>query len=332
MRVETLPQFPKPLPRIIVGTAALGSPLPWPFVSKASVATDMRLLDDMVALGCTAFDTAPVYGLGASERRLGEWMFRRKNRDRIFLITKGAHPSVPFNSSRFNADAITADLDASLKRLRTQTIDLYLLHRDDPSQPVDDVLDTLSRLRDADKIRAYGVSNWSPSRIEAASEFLRRNGMPPLAANSPHFSLLAWQQAPWAGCVSLSGADAATARAQHARSQLPVLAWSPLGRGFFSDRISETTRPALYDFASRWCLRCYGSAENFARRRRARDLAVRRGATAVQIALAYLFSQPFPVFAVIATSSATRMRQNVAATDLRLSAAELRYLETGAEH
>jgi aryl-alcohol dehydrogenase-like predicted oxidoreductase len=289
----------------------------------------MRLLDAFVDLGCIAFDTAPVYQLGGSERFLGSWSSRRRNRQRLFFITKCAHPNVVLNSSRFNVRAITEDLHASLKRLRTDTIDLYLLHRDEPSVSFAEILDLLASLQREGKIRAFGVSNWTTPRIEEAARYLEARGLTPIAASSPHFSLLEWVRRPWRGCVSIAGLREQPARDFHTKSKMPVLAWSPLGRGFVSDRVPESGQPRRFDLQVYMSLRSYGTPGNFLRRQRANELALKRGVSAAQIGLAYLFSQPFPVFAIVSSSSLARMRENVSASELRLTPEELAYLETG---
>ncbi len=305
----------------------MGSVLPAPLVSQGSKQDSFELLDAFVDLGLTAFDTAALYQAGGTERLLGDWLSERRNRDRLFLITKGGHPNVVFNSSRFNAAAITEDLNASLRRLRTDHIDLYLLHRDDPSRPVDEVIGLLAGFQRKGKIRAYGVSNWSVERIEGAVGFAHDRDLPSVAVNSPHYSLVDWVSPPWPGCVSLAGEDGRSARAYHARTQLPVLAWSSLGHGFFSDRVVENARPGLLDLKTRAAFDTYGSPSNFARRARAAELGREHGVSAAQIALAYLFHQPFPVFAVVASSSAEKMKRNVVAAGLSLTPDELQFLE-----
>lgn len=305
----------------------MGSVLPAPFVSQASKQDSFRLLDGFLDLGLTAFDTAALYQAGGTERLLGEWQTDRRNRDRLFLITKGGHPNVVFNSSRFSAAAVAEDLHGSLRRLRTDHIDLYLLHRDDPSRPVDEVIGLLARFQREGKIRAYGVSNWSVERIDGAVGFARDRNLPIVAVNSPHYSLLDWVTPPWPGCVSLAGNEARAARAYHTRTQLPVLAWSSLGHGFFSDRLVENTRPGLLDLKTRAALDTYGSPANFARRARATEVGQKHGMSAAQIALAYLFHQPFPVFAVVASSTAEKMKRNVVAAGLSLTPDEIRFLE-----
>jgi aryl-alcohol dehydrogenase-like predicted oxidoreductase len=116
--------------------------------------------------------------------------------------------------------------------------------------------------------------------------------------------------------VSIAGASGRSAREFYARSQLPVLAWSPLGQGFFGGREGGGDRT-------------YRTDANLARRERAAQLADQRGVHVDQIALAYLFSQPFPVSAVVATRSAERMKRNLEATELRLSTEDLHFLEGG---
>jgi len=324
MRIATLPPSPKPLSGIVLGTDTLGAIFPW-----SSTAQTMRFLDATLDLGCTAVDTAAVYLLGGSERLVGEWISSRKLRDRIFLITKGAAPGLPFNTSRFDVHAIEADLHASLRRLRTDHVDLYLLHRDDPSRPFEDVLALLARFHREGKCTSYGVSNWTLPRIQAAIRFLEAEGLPPLAASSPHYSLVDWTHLFLPGCISIAGSAGDAARSFHEKTRLPVLAWSPLGRGFFGPRASQSTRPPWHNPWQLWLHRTYASEANFARRRRAQQIAQARGVTDAQIALAFLVSQPFPVFPIVGTHSIDNMRRNLEACEIRLTPSECLYLESG---
>jgi aryl-alcohol dehydrogenase-like predicted oxidoreductase len=281
------------------------------------------LLDGILELGCSAFDVAASYRVGGTERLIGGWIASRRNRDRLFLISKGAHPYPIVQPHRLNPQALSADLHASLKRLRTERVDLYLLHRDDENAPLEPLLETLTMFQRQGKLGAWGVSNWTHQRIRALSMLAQSAGVPSVAASSPHFSLLEWVKPPWNGCVSIAGESHSEARAYYETAQLPVLAWSPLGSGFFSPRRGWAS-------ASR-SLRTYGSRSNFARRRRAEELAKKYDRSPAQIALAYLYSQPFPVFAVVAASTTQHMMSNLEATSLRLSMNEIRWLEMGDE-
>ena len=142
-------------------------------------------------------------------------------------------------------------------------------------------------------------------------------GVPLPAASSPHFSLLEWKRPPWSGCVSVAGEAQHEARAFYTATQLPVLAWAPLGSGFFAEQVGGGAR-------------VYDTRANHARKERAAELGKRLGLLPTQVALAYLFSQPFPVSAIVSTRLAHNMRSNLAAARHRLSEREIRWLEVGA--
>jgi len=306
-----------PIPRVILGTSNVGSVAPDALVSTANREAAFRYLDSMLEAGCSAFDIAASYQLGGTERIIGHWLASRRNRARLFLITKGGHPYPIVQPRRLTPKALRADLDDSLRRLQTDQVDLYLLHRDDPGSPLEPILESLVSFQRQGHIKAWGVSNWSHERIAALGALASAAGLPPVAASSPHFSLAEWASVPWKGCVSIAGDANRDARAFYARTQLPVLAWSPLGRGFFSGDGGKKDQET------------YAIPANFARRQRAEKLASKYEMTAANIALAYLFSQPFPVFAVVAASTAEKMKNNLAATTLRLPKSEVRWLESG---
>ncbi len=306
----------KEVPRVLLGTSGLGSVLPDALVTASARERELRYLDAMVELGCTALDLAASYQVGGTERLVGHWLRTRGHRDRLFLVGKGGHPFPVVAPHRVTPEALTADLEATLRRLGTEHLDLYLLHRDDAGAPLEGIAGCMERHVREGKIGAWGVSNWTHDRIVALDAAARAAGAPAVAASSPHFSLVEWAGAPWKGSVSIAGEAGAEARAFHRRTQLPVLAWSPLGRGFFADGAASGGT--------------YGGEANRARRERAASLARERSVTAAQIALAYLFQQPFPVFAVVATRSPENMRRNLEATAIELDAGTLRWLESGA--
>lgn len=300
------------IPRIVVGTARLGFVLPDGLAGRSRREQELRTLDALVDAGCTAFDLAASYQLGGTERLFGRWLASRGHRERLLLIGKGGHPYPGVRPNRLTGAALSADLQASLRRLGVDRLDLYLLHRDVPAAPLEPMVRMLGGAHRAGEIGSWGVSNWSVARIEAIQAAAGEEGLPPMAASSPHFSLVDWVRPPWSGSVSIAGPANRAARAFHARTQLPVLAWSPLGSGFLT---SDQDRGS------------YGSAANAARRERVRALARERGWTAAQVALAYLFSQPFPVSAVVAASTVAKMQENLAAAELRLSPGEVQALE-----
>ena len=320
MEYARIAGIPCPVARVVLGTASLGGPLPHESFTRRARHRLFDFLSEVLDSGGNAFDTGRIYGLGRSERLLGEWMAATGTRDRVVVITKGAHPSLLTFKSRMRSRDIEHDLAQSLRALRTDHVDLWLLHRDDPRVPVSAIMETLHSLRERGVIRACGVSNWSHQRVQEANQFARAQGIPGLAASSPQFSLAEWRRAPFPGCVSVSGARGREARAWYGASGVPLLAWSSLAAGYFAPPgPGKSRRPPA----------AYRVKENEGRLSRARELAERRGITPAQVALAWLLSQPFQVFPIVGTRRAARFREDAGAMDVRLSPSEIDWLESG---
>jgi len=294
--------------------------------SDLDEAKSFALLDQVYELGGNTIDTAHVYSNGNSERIIGRWMQARGLRDKIVIVTKGAAHSE--DRRRMTPFDIASDLHDSLARLKTDYIDLYLLHRDDPDVPFEPIIDVLNKYQRAGRLHAFGVSNWSHERIEAANAYAQANGLEPFVASSPQFSLAESLDEPWPLCISVSGSVGAAARVWYAQTQMPLLVWSPLASGFFSGRFR---RDNLHTFGEReWdrvCVRTYASEANFQRLDRAGILAAEKGLTAAQIALAYVTNQPMDVFVAVGSSSGEKLRANVEASEVRLTSQEMAWLD-----
>ena len=321
MEYARIPGVPCPVARIVLGTASLGGRLLSQGRSSRSRHQLFDFLGEVLEAGGNVFDTARVYGLGLSERILGDWMAEAGTRDRVVVITKGGHPSLLTFRSRMRSRAVERDLERSLRALRTDRVDLWMLHRDDPRVPVSAIMEILHSLRERGTIRAYGVSNWSHERVEEANRFARAQGIAELAASSPQFSLAEWRRPPFPGCVSISGQQGAGARAWYGASGVPLFAWSSLAGGLFAPPPASGKAHSMPA--------AYRAKENEKRLTRARQLADLKGVTPSQAALAYLLSQPFQVFPIVSTHRASRFRENAAALGLRLTPSELEWLESG---
>jgi aryl-alcohol dehydrogenase-like predicted oxidoreductase len=258
-------------------------------------------------------------------------MQNRSLREKVVIITKGAAHSE--DRRRMTPFDIASDLYDSLARLKTDYIDLYLLHRDDPNAPFELIMDTLNEHMRAGRLRTIGASNWSHQRIEAANAYAQANGLQSFVASSPQYSLADCMEEPWPLCLSISGPHESAAREWYTRSQMPLLAWSPLASGFFSGRFR---RDNLHMFGEReWdrvCIRSYATEANFQRLDRAGVLAAEKGLTAAQIALAYVMNQPMNVFAVVGPSSGKKFKDNVEAGDIRLTQQEMAWLDLRSEN
>jgi len=254
--------------------------------------------------GVTFFDTAEVYGAGANEELLGEAV--EPFRDEVVLATKFG-----FANAQVGADLdsrperIRRVTDQSLKRLRTDYIDLLYQHRVDPAVPVEEVAGTVRDLIAAGKVRHFGLS-------EAGAQSLRRaHAVQPVTALQSEYSL--WWREPenevLPVCEELG---------------IGFVPFSPLGRGFLTGGIGEATTFAEGDM--RRIVPRFGAdvrRANLALVERLRIIAGQRGATPAQIALAWLLSRKPWIVPIPGTSKVTRLDENLGAATLMLSPSEL---------
>ena len=237
-------------------------------------------------LGMNLVDTADIYGLGwggkafgEAEENLGRILAGAPHlRDRMVLATKGGIiPGVPYNSGR---DAITAACEASLRRLRTDVIDLYQIHRPDMLTHPAEMAEALSGLRTAGKIREVGVSNFTPRQHEALAAHLPFA----LATTQPEYS--AAHLAPLRdGTLDLCMRDGVV-----------PLAWSPLGGGRLAD--GSGARPDLLAVLDR--------------------LAAREGVDRAVVAVAFVLAHPAKPVALLGTQRPERLARLALATGLQL--------------
>lgn len=316
MQYGTIPGVDKPVSRLVQGTL---------MASSQDLAGAFALFDGIFAQGCTAFDTAHVYGQGDNERTVGRWVRERGIRERVVIIGKGAHHSQ--DRRRVTPFDIAADIHDSLARFQFDYIDLYLLHRDDPDVPVGPIVEALNEHLRAGRIRAFGGSNWGVARIQAANAYAAERGLTPFVASSPNFSLAEQVEEPWPGCLTISGPGRAADRAWYAAQKMPLFTWSSLAGGFLSGRFSRENIGAAEGYFDTLAARCYGSEANFERLDRARRLAAERGLSVPQVALAYVLSQPLDIYALVGSASPAEFAANAAAAELRLSPDELAWLD-----
>lgn len=275
------------------------------------------LLDAWREAGGNIVDTAHVYHAGHSERALGHWVESRGVRAELVILTKGAHPNL--DRRRVTPEDITCDLRDSLARLRTDYIDLYLLHRDDPTVPVEEIVDALNEHHQAGRIRAFGGSNWSTARLDAANAYAAREGLVGFTASSSHLSLAVPNEELWPGCLDARSSED---RTWYADRQLPLFAWSSQARGFFRGVSPPEGSPE-----GEFVRRVYDSPHNQERLRRAEQLGQERGFSAIQVALAWVLHQPFPVFPIIGPANVNELLSSLRGLELELTPRDAAWLE-----
>lgn len=281
------------------------------------------LLDGFVAAGGNVVDTAYVYARGQSEVALGMWLKARGARHQITIVGKGGFGAHPDGSVMVTPELIAEHLGVSLGRLGVDTIDLYVLHRDDPRVPVEEIVDAMNEHVEAGRIRAWGGSNWSHRRIAEANTYADSARLHGIVASSPNLALAVPLEPMWSDNVTIAG-DAEALR-WYRQTQLPVLAWSSQARGFFSGRFTPDVCP---DPDVR---RVYYSSENWERLRRAQALAAERGISASNVALAWVMSQPLNLFPLVGPATPAELADTLRALDVSLTPAEVAWLNLEAE-
>ncbi|PSR67098.1 aldo/keto reductase [Nocardia sp. MDA0666] len=273
-----------------------------------SIATIHRALE----LGVTLLDTANVYGAGDNEELVGRAIADR--RDQVILATKfgivwGEDGSM---GARGDAAYVAQSCDESLKRLGVDHIDLYYQHRVDPNVPVEETWGALSELVTAGKVRYLGISEASPETIR------RAHAVHPVTALQSEWSL--WTR-------GIEEEVLPTCR----ELGIGIVPFSPLGRGFLTGSITSTAdlpaddlRRALPRFAED------NIDRNLAVVAELRAMAEEKGVTAGQLALAWVQSRGDDVVPIPGTKRRTYLEQNVAATEIELSAEDLARIEAAA--
>jgi aryl-alcohol dehydrogenase-like predicted oxidoreductase len=258
-----------------------------------------RVLERFHASGGRALDVANVYRDGESSRAVGRWLRERGAPDGVVLYAKGCHPP------HCRPDLVAAEVDRARELLDVERIDVFILHRDDPSLPVSAWADALLEQVTAGRIGAFGVSNWTVARTLELRAHLEQIGERGLVAFSNHFSLAEMVSAPWPDCLAVTKDEF------EALADVKVLAWSSLATGFFAGR-SPTS---------------WNSPRNRERRERAVELAERLGTTPSAVALAYVFAQPEHVLPVVGTRSEAHLDEALGAARLRLTPEQVAWLE-----
>lgn len=254
--------------------------------------------------GINLIDTANVYGHGAAETFLGE-VLRDVPRNRYVLATKVFFPMSPTDSG-LSAEQIRKQLDASLKRLRVDHVDLYQCHRYDPATPLEETLAALDAAVRQGKVRWLGFSEWTPAHVRAALAlpFTR------FVSSQPQYSLL-WRS-PEAELFPLCASEG-----------IGQIVWSPLRQGILSGKYRPGARPPPDSRAASPAMNTFlaDKLEDalLERVQRLQPIAAELGLTPSQLALAWVLRRPEVTSAIIGASRAEQVRENAAASGVRLA-------------
>ena len=289
------------------------------FGAESDEATSFRLMDDYVAAGGNFIDTANVYSAGVSEEIVGKWLKSKPGvlRD-LVITTKGRFPMGDGpNHLGLSRKNLNEALEASLKRLGVEHIDLYQMHAFDALTPLDETLRFLDDSIRNGKIAYYGFSNFLGWQLTKAVWLAKANGYQPPVTLQPQYNLLVRD-------IEHEVVPAAL------DAGVGLLPWSPLGGGWLSGKYKRDQMPTG---ATRLGENPTRGMEAFQKRNSksvtwevigaVQDIAEARGATMAQVALAWVAAQPAVTSVILGARTAEQLADNLGATGLELSRDEI---------
>jgi aryl-alcohol dehydrogenase (NADP+) len=297
------------------------------FGTETGEAAAHQQLDQFIDAGGTLVDTADVYSRGASEEIIGRWFASRPAQvtERVVLATKGRFPlgGAP-NDAGLSAVHLTRALDASLRRLGRDAVDLYQVHAYDPLTPLEETLRTLDGFVRSGKIRYYGLSNFTGWQLTKTVYLARELNAAPPVTLQPQYSLLAreieWEIVPAAMDAGLG-----------------LLPWSPLGGGWLSGKYRRDERPAG---ATRLGEDPDRGMEAYDRRSTDRTwrvidavqkVAEDRGVSMAEVALAWVTGRPAVSSTILGARTTDQLQTNLRAAGLRLTPEETAVLDAASD-
>jgi aryl-alcohol dehydrogenase-like predicted oxidoreductase len=297
------------------------------FGNETDQETSFSQLDQFTEAGGNLVDSADVYADGRAEEIIGRWLVARPGRrDLVVLATKGRFPTDESpNGHGLSRRHLSLALDASLRRLNVETIDLYQVHGWDPLTPVQETLRFLDDAVRAGKISYVGLSNFTGWQLQKAVDIAEFGGLSVPVSIQPQYNLLAraveWEIAPACEAAGLG-----------------MLAWSPLASGWLTGKYRrDEPSPAgtrVVENADEG-MRIWNQRGQSGQTWQVLDVvgkvAEDRGVSLAQVAIAWLMARPAVSSVIIGARSMTQLTDNIAAAGLTLTAEETQLLDEASE-
>jgi 1-deoxyxylulose-5-phosphate synthase len=300
--------------RICLGTMTYGKPTdrwPWalneeesrPFIKKA------------LELGINFFDTADVYGFGASEEVTGSALKELARREEVVLATKVYNPmSNDTNDRGLSRKHIMKSIDASLKRLKTDYVDLYQIHRWDYNTPVEETLEALHDVVKSGKALYIGASSMFSWQFAKALFTSDHHGWTRFVSMQPHYNLIYREEE--REMIPLCQDQ-----------KIAVIPWSPLARGLLTGNRSKERNETLRARTDEFGKTLYKMDSDFDIIERLSEISRKHNLPDAQVALAWMLSKPFITAPIIGASKPAHLDDAVAALSVKLNTEEVSFLE-----
>jgi aryl-alcohol dehydrogenase-like predicted oxidoreductase len=299
--------------RLSLGAMTFGSDPSISAVFKVDHGNARMMVEKSLEWGINFIDTADMYARGQSEVMLGEILGGRRH-DVVIATKVGFRAGDPITHAGLSRRHILASCEQSLKRLNTDYIDLYIVHKEDPFTPLEETLEALDYLVRNGKVRYLGFSNWSAWKAAIAFQMQKSNGWAQFASGQLYYSLV--------------GRDVEHDLVPFMRfAGIGMTVWSPLAGGFLSGKYTRENlkdsenRLAGFDFLP------FDKEAGFKVVEKMREVAERRGASVAQIAIAWLLAKPVVSSVIVGASKLHQLEDNLKGIDVKLSEAEIAELD-----
>lgn len=272
-----------------------------------------QLVGRALEAGINFFDTADGYAGGESEAMLGAAL--KPHRDQVVIATKvGFRTGPALTRAGLSRRHILWSVDQSLKRLRTDWIDIYIAHREDPCTPLEETLAALDAVVRAGKVRYLGFSNWSAWKAAAALEIQKANGLAPFTHGQMYYSLV--------------GRDVERdVIPMMRRYGLGLTVWSPLASGFLSGKYTRQTLSDPNNRLSGFDILPFDKEQGFKLVERMRPIAAAHDASVAQVAIAWLLARQAVTSVIIGSTRLSQLEDNLKSVAVTLTAAEIAELD-----
>ena len=308
----------KMISRIGIGTARMGT--------RYSEQESYELLDIYREKGGNVFDTARNYyewvkdGRGKSEECLGKWIEERKIRDEVCIITKGGTYGRGSKQVNLSKENLVCDIEHSLEALRTDKIDIYVLHKDEPGRSVEEIVETMQVIKEKGNISIIGVDDWDFDRLHQANEYADRHGFHSFKAVETWWSLAEYTKEFWDNDATKHMTD--ELESYITKKHLIGIGVSPQCKGFFQKAIREG-----YDSVDTFLRYRIATERNLKKLKYIHTFCEKEHISPTAVVLGYITSKKMDNIAVISTSNRNQLLDVLENADYELSEQAVKEIE-----